>query len=552
MITPHELNIQSLFTRKIQYVVPLFQRTYDWNIENWEKLWDDVIDLYNNETPQPHFLGVTVVQAIDPPTVNTPRVLLIDGQQRLTTLTILLTVLRNKSKLTSKNNLVDEINNLLIDRHEKENKHLKIAPTKQDQTHFKNLIEPNDQNHETLQSENNLYNAYKFFEKKINENEINLEKLKQLIILYLYVVEITLLGNEDPYHIFESLNATGKALTPADLVRNFFFMNIPNEEHDKYYENHWQPMQETLKENLTTFMRFFLMKNGAVIKESNVYSVMKSNAGTNTAHVKSKLIELSCFAKHYEKIINPDKETDPQIRKYLHRHHRLGYTATYPFLLNVYQQYEQDHSFKEHFITILKALENFLIRRFVCNIPSNQLNKIFPKLYNDVCNELEQRKYENFSHTVQVLLCTKNYPNDTVFKEHFTSLKLVKNTKNDIRKLILETLENSYNHKEEINFDNSQITVEHVMPQTLSDGWKIELGNDWETIQKQYLDHIGNLTLTAYNSELSNKAFNEKKKLYQESHFQLNTYFSAINKWDEKSIIERGKDLAERATGRWT
>jgi hypothetical protein len=188
----------------------------------------------------------------------------------------------------------------------------------------------------------------------------------------------------------------------------------------------------------------------------------------------------------------------------------------------------------------------------VCNILSNQLNKIFPKLYNDVCNELEQREYKNFSHTVQVILCNKNYPNDTIFKEQFASLKLVKNTKNDMRKLILETLENSYNHKEEIDFNNPQITVEHIMPQTLSDGWKTEIGNNWETVHKQYLNHIGNLTLTAYNSELFNKLFNEKKGLYQESHFQLNTYFSTINKWDEKSIIERGKDLAERAADIWT
>jgi hypothetical protein len=149
-------------------------------------------------------------------------------------------------------------------------------------------------------------------------------------------------------------------------------------------------------------------------------------------------------------------------------------------------------------------------------------------------------------------LYTKNYPNDTAFKEQFASLKLIKNTKNDIRKLILETLENSYNHKEEINFSSPQITVEHVMPQTLSNNWKIEIGDHWETIHKQYLDHIGNLTLTAYNSELSNKLFYEKKELYQTSHFQLNTYFSTFNKWNEKSIIERGKDLAERATNIWT
>jgi uncharacterized protein with ParB-like and HNH nuclease domain len=548
MITPHELNVQELFTRKIQYIVPLFQRTYDWNHENWEKLWDDIIDLYNHESPQPHFLGVTVVQALDPPTVNVPRVLLIDGQQRLTTLSILLTVLRNNAKLTLKNDIADEINSLLIDRHEKEDKHLKIIPTKQDQNCFKNLIEPNYTHNEYIQNENNLYNAYHFFERKINENKINPEKLKQIILLYLYIVEITILGNEDPYRIFESLNATGKTLTPADLVRNFFFMNIPNEEHDKFYENHWQPMQETLKEHLTSFMRFFLMKDGITVKESNVYSEMKLNIGTNPTNVKNKLIELSNYAKHYEKIINPDKEPDTQIKKYLHRHKRLGYTATHPFLLNLYQHYEKDHSFKDDFVTILKRIECFLIRRLVCNVPSNQLNKIFPKLYNAVCQSFAEYPQCGFAHAICATLYDKDYPNDTLFKKHFASLKLVKNTKNDIRKLRLETLENSYNHKEEINFDNPQITVEHIMPQTLSDGWKTELGNHWEEVHKQYLDHIGNLTLTAYNTELSNRLFNEKKELYQKSHFQLNKYFSTINQWNEKSIIERGKDLAERAT----
>ncbi|MDR2346585.1 MAG: DUF262 domain-containing HNH endonuclease family protein [Planctomycetaceae bacterium] len=548
MITPHELNIQGLFTRKIQYIIPLFQRTYDWNNENWEKLWEDIIELYNHKSPQPHFLGVTVVQALDPPTVNVPRVLLIDGQQRLTTLSILLTVLREKAKLTLKNDLADEINSLLIDRHEKEEKHLKIIPTKQDQTIFKNLIEPNDTNHESIQNENNLYKAYRFFEKKINENEINLKDLKRIIFLYLYIVEITILGNEDPYRIFESLNATGKALTPADLVRNFFFMNIPNNEQDQYYENYWLPMQKTLKEHLTSFMRFFLMKDGITVKESNVYTEIKST--TNTT-IKNKLIELSQFANYYEKIIDPDKEPDTQIKKYLHRHKKLGYTATHPFLLNIYHKYEQDPSFKNDFITILKQIESFLIRRFVCKVPSNQLNKIFPKLYSTVCQLSDESPQSGFAHAVYTTLDDNDYPNDTIFKEHFASLKLSKISKNDIRKLILETLENSYNHKEEINFDNPQITIEHIMPQTLSDNWKTELGDHWEEVHKQYLDHIGNLTLTAYNSELSNKSFNEKKELYQESHFQLNTYFSTLNQWNKDTIIERGKNLAERATNIW-
>jgi hypothetical protein len=293
------------------------------------------------------------------------------------------------------------------------------------------------------------------------------------------------------------------------------------------------------------------MKDGITVKESNVYSEMKSNITTNTTTVKNKLIELSNYAKHYEKIINPDKEPDSQIQKYLHRHKRLGYTATHPFLLNLYQQYEKDHSFKNDFITILKQIECFLIRRLACNVPSNQLNKIFPKLYNAVCQFFDKYPQYGFVHAVCVTLYDKDYPNDTIFKKHFASLKLVKNTKNDIRKLILETLENSYNHKEEINFDNPQITVEHVMPQTLSNIWKIELSDHWKAIHEQYLDHIGNLTLTAYNSELSNRSFNEKKELYQESHFQLNTYFSTFNQWNEKTIIERGKDLAERAADIW-
>ncbi|MDR2117380.1 MAG: DUF262 domain-containing HNH endonuclease family protein [Planctomycetaceae bacterium] len=551
MIAPHELNIQGLFTRKIQYVIPLFQRTYDWNNENWEKLWDDITDLYNHESPQLHFLGVTVVQPLDPPTVNVPRVLLIDGQQRLTTLSILLAVLRNKAKLTLQNDLADEINSLLIDRHERNDKHLKIVPTKQDQICFKNLIKPDYSNNDPTQNNNNLHNAYRFFERKISKSRIDPQKLKQIITLYLYIVEITLLENEDPYRIFESLNATGKALTPADLVRNFFFMNIPNSEHDQYYENYWQPMQDSLKEHLTTFIRFFLMKDGIAVKESNVYSETKSNIGTDTTTVKNKLIELSQFAKYYEKITDPNKEPDTQIKKYLHRLKKLGYTATHPFLLNIYHRYEQNNLCKDDFITILKRVECFLVRRLVCCVPSNQLNKIFCKLYNTVCQTFAEYPQSGFIHAVCAALYDKDYPNDTIFKKHFASLKLTKNPKNNVRKLILETLEDSYNHKEEINFDNPQITIEHVMPQTPSSEWQTELGTNWETIHRKYLNHIGNLTLTAYNSELSNKTFNEKKKLYQESHFQLNTYFSAIDKWDEKSIIERGEKLAEKAATVW-
>ncbi len=536
-----ETKLQDIIEGTKQYVIPLFQRTYSWTNKEWEVLWKDLVELCEMENPRTHFIG----SIVNMPTVSVPegvaKYLLIDGQQRLTTIFILLALLRNKARENQNLRFADEVNNtLLVNQYKDGNDYFKLMPTQVDRPTFENLINgiPNE-------IENQITRAYVFFEKKLKQVELEPEKLKKIITSYFSVVSIVLDTDDNPYLVFESLNAKGRPLTQADLIRNYFFMRIHFDKQEKVYNNYWLPMQTALGENLTEFIRHFLMRNGNIIKQGDVYYALKESVSTTNA--TEYLSELKNFSVYYQRLIYPELEPEIKLQKYFRRLNRIEVTTAYPLLLNFYSNYADKKISRDEFVTILETLENYLIRRFVCNVPSNQLNKIFPVVYPQILSKHPDNIVQGFKNVLQ----GRGYPKDNEFYLRFRETKFYGGGDRQIKtKLILETLEENFAHKERVPFDN--LTIEHIMPQTLSEWWQNELGKEWEETHDLFLHTIGNLTLTAYNTELSNDGFPTKKITFNKSHLGLNKYFADIPHWTRNEIEQRAEKLAQQALELWT
>ena len=536
-----ETSLQPVIEGTKQYVVPLFQRTYSWDTKEWEMLWQDLIELCEDEDPRDHFIGSIVTM----PTASVPqgiaKFLLIDGQQRLTTIFILLALLRDAAKTSNGSMLSQEIEEtLLTNRFKQGNDVWKLLPTQADRKAFIQLLEVGD-----VAQQTRIAKAAAFFKRRLRSPEApDLETLKKVIVDNLMLVSIVLDPDDNPHLIFESLNAKGKPLSQADLIRNYFFMRIHVDDQEQLYEKSWEPMQERLGDSLTECIRHFLMKDGAIVKKGEVYFALKERAdGKSQQEVIVYLQEVSRFADYYAKLLQPDGESSPKLRERMKRLNRIEVTVAYPFLLNVYNDYANEQIDEDEFSDVMEVIENFMIRRLICRVPTNQLNKIFPALY------AQASEADSLVEGLKESLRTKNYPRDTEFRERFVSSRLYTSGDRAKTKLILERLESSFGNKEAVPYDN--LSVEHVMPQMLTDWWRQHLGEDFEATHELMLHTIGNLTLTGYNPELSNADFPHKRQLFKESHLSLNKWFVDQEKWDEETILIRAESLAEVALSIW-
>lgn len=538
-----ETKLQEIIEGAKQYIIPLFQRSYNWAEKEWEILWNDLIELCGVDNPRTHFIGSIVNMPMKLAPEGIAKFLLIDGQQRLTTIFIILILLRDKArefKDVQHKEFADEINDtLLVNLYKKEDDYFKLMPTQVDRETYKNFIRG-----KSTDTDNQLKMAYNFFEKKLRLIKFGHEELKRKIISYFSVVSIVLDGDDNPYLVFESLNAKGRPLTQADLIRNYFFMCISADKQNEIYNSFWIPMQTALGNNLTEYIRHYLMRSGNIIKQNDVYYALKEKVKTENAI--DYLGDLKNNSVYYQRLIYPEFEPDKDFGKYFHRLNRIEVTTAYPLLLNLYGYYVENKISKTDFMTILKLLENYLIRRFVCNIPTNQLNKIFQSIF----PQLSAKYPDNLVEGIKMILQGKGYPKDNEFLSRFTATKFYGAGDRLIKtKLILESLEEHLNHKETVQFDN--LTIEHVMPQTLSEWWQNHLGDDWEKTHEIHLHTIGNLTLTAYNQEMSNDDFLTKKQIYSESHLGLNRYFSQCSSWVQTEIEKRAEALAQQALEIW-
>lgn len=543
----------------VHYVLPHFQREYAWEKTNWQTLLNDVYGIYEtyDEDAEPeHFLGALVVINDGTRNGTVPAFKLVDGQQRLTTISLLLCALAQYvgDKDTG---LYKKIRKLLINPDEKGILRYKLIPTTKydDQATYLDIIDGSGNIGQTSSSILPAYNyIYKQLTNKIQRDNLDPEKLFRVIVNCMLVVFIGLDQRERPYEIFESLNAKGKPLTQPDLVRNYIAMRLPESHQENVFEAYWSEIEHLLQEKrtvsrigeLTAFLRHYLaFHSGKLSNKDHVYARfrdrMESNFKINDEFI-DEIATLHRFACHYDLLLRPESETDNTIQNQLQRLNTLETFTAYPFLVSAYDSYRTGVIDRDEFVAALITLENYIVRRYLAGEPTNYLNKMFPTLW----RELDLR---TFNSSLQEALLNKNYPSDNRIRQVLKSHQIYDSRRTQKLCLILETVnrylsEGSGGH----TVLNGEPTVEHIMPQTPSPEWKQHLGSDWNEVYEAYLHTLGNLTLVTkdWNSSLSNSPFDAKKARLASHALLLNSmYFSTdISKWDENAILRRTEDLA--------
>ena len=535
-----ETRLDSIIEGTKQYVVPLFQRSYSWTKKEWDILWNDICDLYEMENPRVHFFGSIVNMPATSVPEGVAKFLLIDGQQRLTTVFILLSILKDLALEGRKERLSDEIKNtLLLNQYKDGYDHYKMMPTQVDRNSFLKVIE--GQGHE---ADGQIGQAWKYLEKKVRTSNFDIENIKKILTQKFSVVSITLDTDDNPYLVFESLNAKGRSLSQADLIKNYFFMRIHVSKQDEIYSKLWEPMQNNLRDDLSEFIRHYMMRHGGNVRQTDVYYALKDEVSPdNTIDYLKSLNEYSMY---YRNMKYPENISDKDLRVRFERLNRIEVTTAYPLILYVYGEFAHNNISKEQFCEVIDVIENYLIRRFVCDYKTNTLNKTFGAAYAFI----SKYNSDEIVNAVKEYLSTKGYPKDSEFTERFMTTKLYGGgDRQQKTKFILASLEKSFEHKEIVQMDN--LTIEHVMPQTLSDWWVDYLGDDAFSIHDIWLHTIGNLTLTAYNSDLSNKSYIQKRSYLSQSHLELNKYFTSAGEWKKLDIEKRAEQLSKRALNIW-
>jgi len=543
--------LHKILNSNLQMIIPIFQREYSWELEQVRILWEDIEKLYKNistNSTSTHFLGPIVRVEVSQSSVDTRLFYLIDGQQRIITLMVLLSCIRNIVKKENDEAVLRKIESgYLLNYEEKGENRYKLIPSEGDRANFKSII-----NGEDNLSDNKLKDTYDYFTKKLTcqKSELNLEKLRGIVINNLILVNIDVDKNENPYLIFESLNAKGTPLTQADLIRNYIFMKINNEDKQKeLYQSYWRPMETLLKDKLENFFWRYSLKEGTFVKINRTYANLKMELETNTEKsAESELKKLHEYSKYYRRLVVPNEETDVGIRAKLIRLNRWEIRTAYPFLLNIYKDYSEEKITKDQFCEILDIIESFVVRRFFCKEPTNKLNGLFIALY-------DQLDKNNIIESMKINM-KKDWPDNEIFIQGLKTFSIYKSGTEKCR-FVLESLECSYSHKEKVDLTNEAISIEHIMPrmgdnsEALPSEWKTMLGANYNEVHSKYLHTLANLTLTGYNQELSIKPFKEKKVLLQESNFEINRYFDSLSKWDEEEILKRQRIMAEKALEIW-
>ena len=542
--------------RPQQFSIPIFQRRYSWTKEDCQQLLDDILRVGSNDEIKAHFLGSIVyidrqLTAIG----GIPKLLVIDGQQRLTTLSLLLSALSLaiKEKGNDIGTSPERLRNYyLFNSQEEEELRYKLLLTKDDKDTLIDLLKREEGDvFPPTNPLSLLVKNYEFLKNKLKKVDL---KTLHTGIEKLRIVSVALdPAIDDPQKIFESLNSTGVTLSQADLIRNYVLMNLELTFQKRLYENYWFPMEQFFgseyAKRFDPFMRDYLtLKMKQIPSRGAVYEKFKEHypVNDNSEQLEEIVKGISRHAKYYVDMVLLT-ERDPELRKCLSDIAELRAEISYPFLLEVYDDYNQGLIEKADVIKILRLVESYVFRRSVCDVSTSVMNKLFAALM----NEVDKNNYlESLNNAFLDMRTYKRYPTDTEFKEAFIDKNVYNFTRRDY---LLRKLENHERSREPIEVPD--YTVEHVMPQNLTASWQQELGKDFQRIHQRWLHKIGNLTLTGYNPEYSNRPFKEKrdmpKKGLRFSPLHLNQSFASTKQWNEDAIIARAEKLAEKACKIW-
>lgn len=539
-----------------QFVIPVYQRTYKWSRIHCGQLFSDIIKASNTQSKN-HFIGSVVhISNQNIPVTKVKPLTIIDGQQRLTTISLLLLAIKNyldenpHPSITS-----NEINQYLVNMDKKDDEFIKLQLNKQDRDIYFSLINKT----QVYVDYHNILDNYTYFFNSIKSGQCEIDKLYEGIAK-LIIVEVSLeREHDDPQLIFESLNSTGEKLTEADLIRNFLLMDLKSTFQKQIYNQYWFPIESKLKEEnnkgeLSNFIRDYLtFKTKKIPNKNAVYSDFKTYFhqyySREPETIENLMKDLLTFATCYERIIRQN-EKDTFINECLKDLDSIDIQIIHPLILPLYYDYEKQLLTKEDFIYILRLIESYLMRRVICGYPTQGLNKVFVSMVKDL-----DRK--NHVKSLEKILVNKKgnhrFPNNDEFKKAFI-VKDIYNLSHKNRKYILYKLEN-HNSKEKLSIDGN-ITIEHIMPQSpkLNNEWVNALGEDWKEVHNTYLHTIGNLTLTGYNKSMSNKFFTSKRDIeggFRDSVARLNKGLKDLETWNANEIEKRANDLFDIAKDAW-
>ncbi|WQW54631.1 DUF262 and DUF1524 domain-containing protein [Helicobacter pylori] len=534
-----------------QFVIPIYQRVYSWEKEHCKQLWDDIIKTGGNDQIEGHFIGPIVFVHDGIYTTNHNELLIIDGQQRLTTITLLFIALRNY--LNDEDEFLEKFshqkirNRYLINSDEKGDKKFRLILSEPDKDTLLSLIDKDRR--KPSEPSSKIMENFKLFEEWIRKNTDKLETIFKGLDK-LMVVEISLeRGKDNPQLIFESMNSTGKDLTQTDLIRNYILMGLEPEKQKIFYKKYWRAMEEDFKQNETLFNKFvrhyLTIKTGKIPNEKRVYVAFKDYQQKEGIEIEDLLKDLQKYCGYFCQIAFK-KEADKDLNKALSFLVDLEMDVVYPLLLELYSDYSDGVLSKQDFIPIIYLTESYICRRTVCGLGTNSLNKVFPF----VTKHIQKDEYfKSLKAHFGYLTEKQRFPNNDEFKKLFITIDFYNFQK---KKYFLERLEN-FDTKEPVN--TQECTIEYIMPKTLTEEWKRDLGENFQAIHDKYLHTIGNLTLTGYNEEYSNNSFQEKRDMekgFKQSPLRLNQSLKDLESFDEKKIEKRANDLADWALKIWT
>ncbi|WQT55615.1 DUF262 and DUF1524 domain-containing protein [Helicobacter pylori] len=533
-----------------QFVIPIYQRLYSWGKEQCKQLWDDIIKIGGNDKMNGHFIG-SILYVLDGNTHSNNPLLIIDGQQRLTTITLLFIALRDhlndEDEFLKKFSRQKIQNRYLINSDEKGDKKFKLILSESDKDTLLSLIDENRR--KPSEPSVKIMENFELFEKWISENTDKLETifkgLEKLMIVWIALDK----GKDDPQLIFESMNSKGIELTQTDLIRNYILMGLEPEKQKIFYEKYWRAMEEDFKQNETLFNRFvrhyLTIKTREIPNINKVYEAFKRYQQERGIETEVLLQDLQKYCGFFCQIVFK-KEADKDLNKALSFLVDLERDVVYPLLLELYSDYSDGVLSKQDFIPIIALIESYICRRAVCGFGSNGLNKIFPSF----TKKIDKKQYlKSVEKHFGSLKGKQRLPNNDEFKDLFITIDFYHFKE---KKYFFERLEN-FDTKEPVN--TQKCSIEHIMPQKLTEEWERDLGENFQAIHDKYLHTIGNLTLTGYNQEYSNNSFQEKRDMekgFKQSPLRLNQSLKDLESFGEKEIEERANDLADWALKIWT
>ena len=541
-----------------RYVIPVYQRKYDWKIGNCSQLYEDLKKIIRDKRDS-HFFGSIVSNVV--PEGSKIEFHIIDGQQRLTTLTLLLLAISNLVKSGRVHSEETDLNEQIMQRFiiapwAKNDDKIKLRPVREDRVALEKLFGPV----EDYDRGSNLTINYQFFYDQILKEEVTVDELYDAIGK-LEIISITLDAGDNAQLIFESLNSTGLALQEGDKIRNYILMGMTPKDQDYYYDTFWTKIEKCTANDVSGFVRDYLsIKTLVTPTISNVYQDFKKYAEEVRLPIETLLGDLLRYARYFEKLLTcVSGLNNKKLDDCLYRLKRLDVVVTRPFFMEVLRLNQDQKLSVEDVLKIFEITENYLFRRNICEVPTNALNKIFLNLNREVY------RYDNTPNDyvekfIYALLSKKEsgrFPDDKEFTEALET-KAVYQMRGKYKAYLFERLENYgtleakdvYTH-----LDNNTYTIEHIMPQHLTPAWVEALGSNAEEIHSIWLHRLANLTLTGYNPSLSNNSFIEKRdaeKGYKASGLRMNQKIATKNSWGLPELEERNADLLAYAKKIWS